>query len=55
MFPGMRQLRLKRIDLEAAFEAGFPEIHSYLDTVTGEVLVIWDDYLQELSLSLIHI
>ena len=49
MFPGMRQLRLKRIDLEAAFEAGFPEIHSYLDTVTGEVLVIGDDYLQELS------
>jgi hypothetical protein len=45
----MRRLTINRLDLEAAFETGFSEAHHYLDTETGEVLMVGDDYRQELE------
>ena len=45
----MRRLKINRTDLEAAFETGFSETHHYLDTETGEVLIVGDDYRQELE------
>jgi len=49
MLPVMRRLKINRTDLEAAFETGFSETHHYLDTETGEVLMVGDDYRQELE------
>jgi len=37
------------MDLEDAFEAGFSETHHYLNTETGEVLMVGDDSRQELE------
>jgi hypothetical protein len=45
----MRRLKIKRMDLEEAFEAGFSEMHYYLDTETGEVLTVQDEARQELE------
>jgi hypothetical protein len=45
----MRRLKINRMDLEAAFETCFAETHHYLDTQTGEVLTVGDDYLRELE------
>ena len=45
----MRRLKIKRMDLEEAFEAGFSEMHHYLDTETGEVLMVSDDTCRELE------
>ena len=49
MLPDMRRLKINRLDLEAAFESGFSETHHYLDTQTGEVLMVGDDYRRELE------
>ncbi len=39
----MRRLEVNRLDLEEAFETGFLEIHYYLDTETGKVLMVQDE------------
>ena len=49
MLSVMRRLKIKRMDLEEAFEAGFSETHYYLDTETGEVLTVQDESRQELE------
>jgi hypothetical protein len=49
MLSVMRRLKIKRMDLEEAFEAGFSESHYYLDLESGEVLMVGDDYRQELE------
>jgi predicted nucleotidyltransferase len=45
----MRRLKINLIDLEGAFETNSPEMHHYLDTETGEVLTVTDDFRQELE------
>jgi hypothetical protein len=40
MLPVMRRLKINRMDLEEAFEMDFPETHYYVDTETGEVLMV---------------
>ena len=45
----MRRLKIKLIDLEGAFEMNSPEMHHYLDTETGEVLMVTDEFSQELE------
>ena len=45
----MRRLKINLMDLEEAFESNSPEMHYYLDTETGEVLMVTDDSRQELE------
>jgi len=45
----MRRLRINLLDLEGAFEIHPSEMHHYLDTETGEVLVVQDEFLHELE------
>jgi predicted nucleotidyltransferase len=45
----MRRLKINLSDLEGAFETNSPEMHQYLDTETGEVLMVTDDFSQELE------
>jgi hypothetical protein len=49
MLPVMRRLKINLFDLEGAFETNSPEMHHYLDTETGEVLMVTDDFRQELE------
>ena len=49
MFSAMRRLKIKRLDLEGAFETGFLETHYYLDTETGKVLMVQDEFRRELE------
>jgi hypothetical protein len=49
MFPVMRQMKINLSDLEGAFETSSPETHHYLDRETGEVLMVTDDFRQELE------
>jgi hypothetical protein len=46
MLSVMRCLKIKRLDLEDAFESGFAETHYYLDTQTREALMVENDCLQ---------
>ena len=39
----MRRLKIDLYDLEAAFDSSFGEVRHYLDTQTGEVLMVQDD------------
>jgi hypothetical protein len=39
----MRRLKINRMGLEDAFESGFPETQYYLDTDTGDVLMVRDE------------
>lgn len=45
----MRRLKINLVDLEGAFETNSPEMHHYLDTETGEVLMVTDDFRHELE------
>jgi hypothetical protein len=45
----MRRLKINLSDLEGAFETNSPEMRHYLDTGTGEVLMVTDDFRQELE------
>jgi predicted nucleotidyltransferase len=49
MLPVMRRLKINLSDLEGAFETNSPEMHHYLDTETGEVLLVTDDFCHELE------
>ena len=49
MLPFMRRLKINLIELEGAFETSSPEMHSYLDVETGEVLAVTDEFSQELE------
>jgi hypothetical protein len=49
MLSVMRRLKINRLDLEDAFESGSLETHYYLDTETGDVLMVPDDSRQELE------
>jgi hypothetical protein len=49
MFPLVRRLTIDLTELEIAFETDFPEMHSYLDTETGEVVAVTDDCCGELE------
>jgi len=49
MLPAMRRLKINLSELEGAFEMSSPEMHHYLDTETGEVLMVTDDFRQELE------
>jgi hypothetical protein len=39
----MRKLKIDWMELSAAFESGFAEMHHYLDLETGEVLMVTDE------------
>jgi predicted nucleotidyltransferase len=45
----MRRLKINLIDLEGAFEMSSPEMHHYLDTEMGQVLMVMDDFRNELE------
>ena len=49
MLPVVRRLKINLNDLEAGFERNSPEMHHYLDTETGEVLMVTDDSSRELE------
>ena len=49
MLSVMRRLKINQMDLEEAFEAGFSEMHYYLDTETGKVLMVQDESRRELE------
>jgi hypothetical protein len=49
MLAVMRRLKINQMDLEEAFEAGFSEMHYYLDTETGKVLMVQDESCRELE------
>jgi hypothetical protein len=49
MLPVMRRLKINLIELEGAFETSSPEMHHYLDVETGEVLLVTDEFSQELE------
>ena len=45
----MRRLKIKRMDLEEAFEMNFSETQYYLNAETGEVLAVQDQYRDALE------
>src|SRR5437867_2453579 len=45
----MQQLKIKRFELEAAFETNSPEILHYLDRQSGDVLAVADEPAGELD------
>ena len=45
----MRRLKINLLDLEGAFESNSPEMHYFLNRETGEVLMVTDDFGQELE------
>jgi predicted nucleotidyltransferase len=49
MLLAMRRLKINLFELEAAFETSSTEMHHYLDTETGEVLMTTDEFTQELE------
>jgi len=49
MLSVMRCLKIKQMDLEEAFEAGFSEMNYCFDTETGKVLMVQDESRRELE------
>jgi hypothetical protein len=44
-----RRLKISQKDLEEAFEADFSEMHYYLGTESGDVLMVQDESRRELE------
>ena len=45
----MRKLKIKRVDIELAFELNSYETTAYLDTETGEVVFVENDAVDQLE------